>query len=262
MSKLRLDKLSTFGLLKHLRQTEVTLLIDVLIAHRCLEQVEPEPFRPVVQLTEFGREVMKGKASLDGALPMPLDLLRKLEGRKGKGEKEPQDAGLPLPAPLPPSEDLLVALRRWREEIAEEAGVPPHYILNNETLAELARHRPRTGEELLSVKGIGPVKAERFGLALLEIVAAAGQGGEEVERGEERPASRDEQVLQDEPEQATRIEDCPSSSLGSHPSHYWTWRLLKAGFSLDECAAIRGLSGETVQAHAQRAKEDLEGGGT
>ena len=262
MSKLRLDKLSTFGLLKHLRQTEVALLIDVLIAHRCLEQVEPEPFRPVVQLTEFGREVMKGKASLDGALPMPLDLLRKLEGRKGKGEKEPQAAGLPSPAPLPPSEDLLSGLRRWREEIAEEAGVPLHYILNNETLAELARQRPRTAEQLLSIKGIGPVKAERFGITLLEIVAAAEQGSAEEERGDERPASRDEQALQDEPEQAARIEGCPSSSLGSHPSHYWTWRLLSAGFSLEECAAIRGLSREIVQEHAQRAKEEFEGRGS
>ncbi len=64
VSKLRLDKLSTFGLLKHLKQSEVVLMIDGLVALRCLEQTEPEPFRPVVQLTEFGSQVMKGQAAI------------------------------------------------------------------------------------------------------------------------------------------------------------------------------------------------------
>ncbi len=140
-------------------------MIEALMALRCLEQVEPEPFRPVLQLTEFGREVMKGKASFDGALPVPLELLRKLpagqkekkaEGGRRKAENQPPrkdnqpspspPSPLPLPpssVPLPPSEnrsdeaEILKALRRWREEIAAEAGVPMHYILNNDTLAEL-----------------------------------------------------------------------------------------------------------------------------
>ena len=34
MTKLRLDRLSTFGLLAHLKQTEVVALIDCLIARR------------------------------------------------------------------------------------------------------------------------------------------------------------------------------------------------------------------------------------
>ena len=276
MSKLRLDKLSTFGLLKHLRQTEVAILIDSLIAVRCLEQVEPEPFRPVVQLTEFGREVMKGQASLDGALPVPLELLRKLEGRRrgakgeggnakgegGRGKAEGDaESSAPLSVPLPPSEDVLSALRRWREEIAAEAGVPLHYILTNETLAELARHRPATAEELLTIKGIGPVKAERFGITLLEIVAAAAeQGSPQGELAETRTVA--EQVAEDEPAKALRPSpSAPSSpsSPASQPSHYWTWRLLSAGFSLDDCAAIRGLSREIVQEHLERSKREFGG---
>ena len=38
-----------------------------------------------------------------------------------------------------------------------------------------------------------------------------------------------------------------------HPSHYWTWRLLAAGFSVSECEAIRSLEREVVMDHALRA---------
>jgi len=42
----------------------------------------------------------------------------------------------------------------------------------------------------------------------------------------------------------------------AQPSHYWTWRLLAAGFSPAECAAIRGLDGNVVFDHALRAAEE------
>ena len=101
MTKLGLNKLSTFGLLKYLKQPEVLLLIDALIAVGCLQQVDLglEQFRPVVRLTDFGAEVMKGKASISGALPVPADLLRKLrgkqkgEGGRGKAKKRNEERG-------------------------------------------------------------------------------------------------------------------------------------------------------------------------
>jgi hypothetical protein len=41
------------------------------------------------------------------------------------------------------------------------------------------------------------------------------------------------------------LSDQPSSS-------YWTRRLLSAGFTVDECMAIRGLPRETVLEHARQ----------
>ena len=38
-------------------------------------------------------------------------------------------------------------------------------------------------------------------------------------------------------------------------AYYWTWRLLAAGFTPDECAAIRSLSAEVVLDHALRAAD-------
>ena len=197
VTKLRLNKLSTFGLLKHLKQQEVLLMIDALMAMRCLQQVDLEQFRPVLELTEFGAEVMKGKAALAGALPVPAELLWKLQGRKKNegGERKAEGECSPPSALCPPSSDaesadpdLLAALKQWRAEIADEAGVPRFQILSDATLAELARFRPTTREQLLTVKGIGPVKVERYGTALLEI------GGEARDR--ERSRRRREKEME------------------------------------------------------------------
>ena len=128
--------------------------------------------------------------------------------------------------------------------------MPLHYILGNDTLAELARRRPKSRDELLAIKGIGPVKAERYGTALLEIV------GDSDERGEGRE-EREEGTKNETRVRLPRVLLLRSTSrlrFRKHPllhSFYWTQRLLQAGFSVDECAAIRGLSRETVLEHAR-----------
>ena len=48
----------------------------------------------------------------------------------------------------------------------------------------------------------------------------------------------------------------PAESRAVQPSHYWTWRLLSAGFSAAQCEAIRGLGRETILDHALRALEE------
>ena len=254
ITKLRLNKLSTFGLLQHLKQSEVLLIIDALIALRCVQQVDLEQFRPVLELTEFGEELMRGKASLPGALPVPLDLLWKLRGEK-PSPVSPPPAASPLSPESPPDPEILKSLRQWRTEIADEAGVPFHYIFSNETLAALARSRPKTNAELLAIKGIGPVKVERYGRALLEIMGETVQNDECRMMNDELPA---ENTSTSTNESAAPFVHQSSiiNQQSSFASHYWTQRLLSAGFSVDECAAIRGLSVEVVLEHARRAEKE------
>ena len=78
VKKLRLNQLTTFGLLSHLKQTEVATLIEILIAIGCLEQEEIDRFRPVLKLTPLGGEVMRGKADLPVGLKLPGELRLKL----------------------------------------------------------------------------------------------------------------------------------------------------------------------------------------
>ena len=70
-----------------------------------------------------------------------------------------------------PDPDVLAALRSWRARTARAAAVPPYVIFHDTTLAALAERRPATHEALLAVPGLGPLKAERYGLDLLALVA-------------------------------------------------------------------------------------------
>ncbi len=90
VKKLGLQRLSTFGLLKHLKQDDVLLVIDSLMAMRCLQQVDVDRFRPVVELTEFGGEVMRGRARLLGELSISGRIAKSCEpiggGRPAQGD--------------------------------------------------------------------------------------------------------------------------------------------------------------------------------
>ncbi|MGZ6974414.1 MAG: ATP-dependent DNA helicase UvrD2 [Acidimicrobiia bacterium] len=72
-----------------------------------------------------------------------------------------------LPMSDRPLSEALVA---WRRELARAAAVPAYVILDNKTLRNVASTRPRSTDALLALPGIGPVKLERYGAALLEVV--------------------------------------------------------------------------------------------
>jgi ATP-dependent DNA helicase RecQ len=219
MDKLRLNRLSTFGLLKHLTQPEVVTLIESLIVTGHLQQVEVEPKLPVVQLTPAGSDLMTGKDELTVALPIPDYLSAKLRGDAPADVPETEEEPEELP---PPDPGLMAALKQWRGDRAREAGVPPHYILTNATVEQLARRRPDSPDALLAINGIGPGKLRQYGQSLLDILS-----------GGESPAT-------------------------SRPAYYWTLRLLEAGFTAEECAEIRGLRREVILEHAREAETKRE----
>jgi ATP-dependent DNA helicase RecQ len=172
VKKLGLDRLSTFGLLEHLTQPEVVMLIDALILLGCLQQEDIEKYRPVVKLTEFGGDVMKAKTSLQNSLPIPADLFRKIHGGAASVSKSPKAKKNTPPALSRENDaDLLDALKRWRLDIADEAGIPAYFILHNSVLNELAARRPKSTAELREINGMGPAKLKQFGQTLLEIIA-------------------------------------------------------------------------------------------
>ena len=59
--------------------------------------------------------------------------------------------------------ELFERLRALRREIAREQEVPPYIVFDDKTLRQIAVHRPRTLAAFGDLRGIGPVKTERFG---------------------------------------------------------------------------------------------------
>ncbi|HEX6273573.1 MAG TPA: ATP-dependent DNA helicase RecQ [Polyangiaceae bacterium] len=80
------------------------------------------------------------------------------------------DAGLDADA-----EGLLAELKELRRRLATERRVPAYVVFSDATLLAMARQRPRTPGELLSVSGVGATKLERYGDAFLAAIGAYGR---------------------------------------------------------------------------------------
>ena len=71
----------------------------------------------------------------------------------------------------PMEERALAALKTVRTRIAREEQVPPYIVFSDRTLTELAVRRPRSLGALQDVRGVGPMKLERYGPRFLAAIA-------------------------------------------------------------------------------------------
>jgi len=67
---------------------------------------------------------------------------------------------------------LLDRLKAWRLAEARAQAVPAFVILHDRTLAEIARQRPHGIAAIAGIAGIGAKKLERYGPALVDLVAS------------------------------------------------------------------------------------------
>jgi ATP-dependent DNA helicase RecQ len=70
-------------------------------------------------------------------------------------------------------ERLLATLKTVRTAIAREEQVPAYIVFSDRTLAELAVRRPRSLNALQNVRGVGPMKLERYGARFLAAISKA-----------------------------------------------------------------------------------------
>jgi DNA helicase-2/ATP-dependent DNA helicase PcrA len=70
-----------------------------------------------------------------------------------------------------PDPELLARLRDWRTAEARRVDRPAYTVLGDLALEQVASLRPATVAELSRVRGIGPVKIEAYGAALLAVVS-------------------------------------------------------------------------------------------
>lgn len=65
---------------------------------------------------------------------------------------------------------LYESLKIWRTDKARELKLPPYTIFHNLALFQISKYKPSTKMDLMKINGIGKVKLEKYGDALLEIV--------------------------------------------------------------------------------------------
>jgi ATP-dependent DNA helicase RecQ len=77
------------------------------------------------------------------------------------------------PALTGADEALLARLRDLRRTISKEEQVPAYVVFPDRTLAEMALRRPTTTSALGQIKGVGPVKIEKYGARFLDVLRSA-----------------------------------------------------------------------------------------
>jgi len=234
IKRLRLNQLSTFGLLWQLKQTEVVTLIDLLIAMGCLEQEDIDRFRPVLKLTPRGGDVMRGKADLPHGLKLPgelrLKLRRPVAQDAGRSKAAASGAGA--------DEDIVQDDARVQFSAPPPPPNPPKPVLPlGRTSGDADAQGPPRGEswvfESMGDDGSGD-----------SLDAAVAAPGEAIVSRVSRPEPGSRKASPQKPASATR------------PTYYWTWRLMSQGFQVDECLAIRGITRETLLDHLLQAAEN------
>lgn len=70
-----------------------------------------------------------------------------------------------------PDAELYKALKRWRNRTAKVLNVRPYKVLYDRALKPIVERKPATKTGLRYIPGVGPRRAERYGAAILSLVA-------------------------------------------------------------------------------------------
>lgn len=136
MEQFDLTNLPTYGLMSNRSAKDVQVFIDFLISENYLG-LTPTSY-PVIQLTEQGLGVLKGKAQVFH-YKEPIE-------EAGEGDNQ-----------------AFEQLRKKRKELADEQGIPPYLVFSDKTLKEMINLRPRSLEEFSQISGVGEQKREQYG---------------------------------------------------------------------------------------------------
>jgi len=131
-----------------------------------LVQVDHTAFG-ALRLTTASRPVLKGEQSVEMRRTAPR------ERRSRRSRATPAPAAAASATGAAGDAGRYERLKAWRLTEARRQALPAYVILHDATLAEIAHRRPRDLEALAGIPGIGARKLERYGPALLELLAEA-----------------------------------------------------------------------------------------
>ncbi len=161
------ERLSTFGIGADVSEAQWRLVLRQLIA---MGHIVTEGDFGTLALTDSAREVLRGDVPVQLRVPAPAKARSKPErAARGKAAE-----GKPPPVAL---NDLgaarFAALKAWRAEVAREHNLPAYIVFHDATLAEMARSRPTSLDEIAAISGVGARKLQAYGEEILRVLDAA-----------------------------------------------------------------------------------------
>jgi ATP-dependent DNA helicase RecQ len=161
------DSMPVFGIGTELSEGEWRGVVRQLLASGLLA-VKGD--HGTLDLTDLSSEVLRGERPVMFRRDPPKAPAAP-RSRRG-GTKADGAAGRPAAVELPPeAEPVFERLRAWRTSVAKELGMPPYVIFHDATLRLIAASQPSTLGELRQVNGVGDTKLDKYGQAILDVLA-------------------------------------------------------------------------------------------
>ncbi len=174
MTSSGLIRLTTHGLLKSEGSAYVQALLKALESAGLVATKRRDNYA-LLTLTARGSAAMRGAREFRLRWPDRARMKALTGGGGGSGTKAKGGIADLALEELAFDEDLFDQLRQKRNQLAEEAGgVPAYVIFSNQTLEFFTRLRPTTMEAGLSIRGVGEVKAERYLEPFLAVIRKYG----------------------------------------------------------------------------------------
>lgn len=161
------ESLSTWGIGKELSKEDWFSLSDAMIESGFILKTGEYN---VLKLSELGKQTLSSRETIK--LPVLIHQSKVLNQVSPKKNMLSLHKKIDFTNKLSEADLILYNnIKDWRKNLAEEMNVPPYIIFGDKTLEELVEKKPKTREELLKVFGIGEVKADNIGSAVLRLIS-------------------------------------------------------------------------------------------
>ncbi|VEW14989.1 ATP-dependent DNA helicase recQ [Brevibacterium casei] len=154
------DQLSVWGVGADMSEGDWKAVIRQSLARGLLES---HGDYGVLVLGPAADPVLRGEAEVS----MRIDPVKRSGGSRSGAKRRGGDITLDTA-----DSALFEALRAWRAEQAKEQSVPAYVVFPDATIYGIVEAKPRTVAELGQVSGVGLKKLDRYGPAVLEVIAA------------------------------------------------------------------------------------------
>lgn len=142
--EMRLDRLSTYGIMSDCSMTQVLQMIDSMVAGGDLGMKPYKEYSELV-LTAASAAVIRKEKRVEMQVP-----------KKEKTEAVFENVSAE-------DEELFQRLRRLREKISTKEHVPPYVVFSNAALRDMCRRKPQNQQELMEVSGVGMMRSQKYG---------------------------------------------------------------------------------------------------
>lgn len=235
------DKLSTYGIMSDYSKDTIKDLIYYLITEEYINSVGNK--YPVLTLAPNSQNILFGDEK--------IFIKRKIEKLNKPTESIKNDE-------LVYDKVLFEILRNLRREIAEKNNIPPFIVFGDGSLKEMSTYYPISVDRMLDISGVGTNKLEKYGTIFIDEIKKYVEDNNIIipkKISSKKTLSKEKQEETKKSKISKEAKEPKEPKEPKIETKIISFNLYKEGKSIDEIAAIREITRQTVENHLIKCYE-------